>query len=385
MHIAIDFDSILARYDLPARFKAEFLVLARENIHRAHSQTRVSGRELSLLSQTQRMQLLLSMAVDLRRGGYSIMSPYNFAEKHVRWLVHRWVLEKQFAVGSVELRLTHLRAFCSWMRKSNMVGTLDDYVERPEGYVRSYIAKTDRSWEGNQIDAAAKIEEIGRTDAHVAIQLKLEAAFGLRAQESWRLRPARDTLPSGYLFVRDGTKGGRPRQVKIEFEWQYDLLAEAAELAAITNPTRGSMIPALYSQEEWRRRFYAVLEKHGITKAQSGITAHGLRHQFMQQMYERITGEPSPIKGGRVVSQEMHLEAIQKVVKAAGHSRATKANAYLSTHKTMERFKRTHVTPAIAVEAVKLANGVKLRAAENLGIPRTSLYRLLALAEAAKA
>lgn len=88
----------------------------------------------------------------------------------------------------------------------------------------------------------------------------------------------------------------------IEFDWQYDLLAEAAELAACTNPERGSLIPATYTQVQWRRRFYTVLEKHAVTKRGDGVTAHGLRHQFLQQMYQRLTGEQAAIKGAHAFS-----------------------------------------------------------------------------------
>ena len=379
MQTRINLKPILANYSLPERFKSEFAVLAGENLHKPHSQTRVSGRALSSISQKQRAQMLLSLAVELREGGFTIMSPYNLAEKHLRWLVQRWVTERNLAVGRVELRLSHLRALCSWMGKTNMVGGIDDYVERPAGYTRSYAAETDRSWDGNNIDALAKIEEIAQTDAHVAIQLKLEAAFGLRAKESWRLRPARDLLPSGYLHVQDGTKGGRPRQVLIEFDWQYDLLAEAAELAACTNPERGSLIPATYTQVQWRRRFYTVLEKHAVTKRGDGVTAHGLRHQFLQQMYQRLTGEQAAIKGGaRVLDREAHKDAMTRVVEAAGHSRKEKANAYLSTHSAIAARSRPVVTREMAVAAVAAANGVKLKAAEALGISRPALYRLLA-------
>ncbi|MDO3615419.1 integrase domain-containing protein [Ralstonia pseudosolanacearum] len=384
MHAHINLKPILAGYPLPERFKSEFAVLAGENLHKPHSETRASGRALSQLSQKQRAQMLLSIAVELRQGGFTIMSPYNLSEKHVRWLVQRWVNERNLAVGSVELRLSHLRALCSWMGKGNLVGGIDDYVDRPAGYTRSYIAQTDRSWDGNQVDALAKIAEIAQTDPHVAIQLKLEAAFGLRAKESWRLRPARDLLPSGYLHVQDGTKGGRPRQVLIESDWQYDLLVEAAELAARTNPERGSLIPATYTQDQWRRRFYTVLEKHGVTKRGEGVTAHGLRHQFLQTMYARLTGEAAAVKGGaRVLDRAAHEEAMQRVVEAAGHSRKTKANAYLSTHTAVLAARRPFVTREMAVAAVAAANGVKLKAAEALGISRAALYRLLGTAGAA--
>jgi integrase len=76
-----------------------------------------------------------------------------------------------------------------------------------------------------------------------------------------------------------------------------------------------------------------VLKKHGVTQAGIGVTSHGLRHQFLQQMYERLTGVPAPVKQtAERVDRDLHREAMRRVVEAAGHSRATKANAYLSTH-----------------------------------------------------
>jgi len=380
MSKTINLRAILSQYNLPERFKAEFALLATDRLHLPHSGTRVSGRSLSQMSQRQRVQALLAMVVELRRvGAMAVTSPYAIGQKHIRWLVRYWVEDRKLNVGTVELRLTHLRAFTSWMGKANMVGRIEDYVVRPEGYVRSYVAQEDKSWEGKGIDAPAKIAEIAATDPHVALQLKLEAGFGLRAKESWRLRPALDVLPSGMLHVHDGTKGGRPRPVPIDFGWQYELLGEAARLAESTNPGRGTLIPATYTQNQWRRRFYTVLEKHGITKNGEGVTAHGLRHQFLQQMYERHSGQAAAVKGGgKILDVESHREAMRKVVEAAGHSRATKANAYLSTYSTQLSQGKPTPTLAEAKAAIDAADGNKVVAARNLGISRAKLYRLLA-------
>lgn len=379
----INLRPILDQYNLPERFKAEFAVLAAEHLHHPHSGTRVSGRSLSQLSQRQRAQALLAMFVELRRvGGMAVTSPYAIRQKHIRWWVRHWVEDRALSAGTVELRLTHLRAFMSWMGKENMVGRIDDYMERPEGYRRDYVAKEDRSWEGKGIDATAKIAEIEATDPHVAVQLMLEAGFGLRAKESWRLRPALDVLPSAMLHVHDGTKGGRPRRVPIEFGWQYELLGKAARLAQATNPGRESLIPATYTQLQWRRRFYTVLEKHGVTKSGDGVTAHGLRHQFLQQMYKRYSGQDAAVKGGgKITDIEAHRDAMLKVVEAAGHSRATKANAYLSTYATQQKMGMPEPTLAEVNAAIALEGGNRAAAARRLGISRAKLYRLLATGE----
>lgn len=375
----INLRPILDQYSLPERFKAEFAMLAVEHLHLPHSGTRVSGRSLSQMSQRQRVQALLAMVAELRSvGGMAVTSPYALRQKHIRWLVRHWVEDRKLNVGTVELRLTHLRALTSWMGKDKMVGRIDDYVARPEGYARSYVARDDRSWEGNGIDAEAKIAEIAATDPHVALQLKLEAGFGLRAKESWRLRAALDVLPSGMLHVHDGTKGGRPRRVPIEFSWQYELLGQAARLAEATNPGKGTLIPATYTQNRWRRRFYTVLEKHGVTKEGVGVTAHGLRHQFLQQMYARHSGQEAAIKGsGPVLDAQAHRDAMQRVVEAAGHSRANKANAYLSTYSKQIATQRPEPTAADVMAALSAAGGSKVSAARALDISRTKLYRIL--------
>ncbi len=265
------------------------------------------------------------------------------------------------------------------------MGRIDDYVVRPEGYVRSYSAERDLSWEGNGIESDTKIAEIEVTDAHVAMQLRLEGAFGLRAKESWRMRAAFDVLPSGELLAHEGTKGGRPRRIPIEFAWQYELLARAARMSAATNPDKHSLIPSHYSQPKWRRHFYAVLEKHGITKKGEGVTAHGLRHQYLQQMYQRESGQAPAVKGGGpVFDVEAHREAMRKVVEAAGHSRATKANAYLSTYSKQLSIGRPEPTLEDVKEAIKAAEGNKAVAARKLGISRTKLYRILASDAAGK-
>jgi DNA-binding NtrC family response regulator len=69
---------------------------------------------------------------------------------------------------------------------------------------------------------------------------------------------------------------------------------------------------------------------------------------------------------------------MQRVVEAAGHSRATKANAYLSTYTVQRAKKSSAVTREQAQQAVLHANGVKSYAAANLGISRQALYRILA-------
>jgi integrase len=378
MAAILDVRAVLRDYRLPEDFKAALEELFRANVARVHSRTRVSAKPLSIKTQTYRTQQICRSFEELRQNGYALQSPYSLKQKHLQALVDLWI-KAQLSGGTIENKLTYLRALADWMKKPNLVGTLADYTDREaNNLVRSYVALEDKSWAGNDIDAAAKIEEIAATEPYVAIQLKLQAAFGLRVEESFILRPAESVSKDGRsLNVTRGTKGGRERNVPMQFK--LDVLKEAAELA---NPYTQSMIPhnpaGRITLRQWRNHYYNVLAKHGVTNSGLGVTSHGLRHQFLQQMYERLTGVPAAIKRaeGRV-DREIHAEAMQRVVEAAGHSRRTKANAYLSTHNALAAKKTRKMTREMAVQAVDEAKGVKSQAAAALGISRQALYRLL--------
>jgi integrase len=366
--------AILKSYRLPADFKGALELLLKENVASIHSRTRTSTKALSIKTQEFRARAICAAFVELRTNGYALQTPYSLKEKHVTFLVDLWVKEGQSG-GSIENKLTYLRALIVWMGKPNLVGTLGDYVDRAAlGLVRSYVATEDKSWAGNGIDAVAKIEEIAQTDANVAVQLKLQAAFGLRVEESFLLRPAEAVRDERFINVKHGTKGGRPRIVPLELK-----TAVLEEAARLSNPYTGSTIPHGRTKAQWRDYYYAVVEKHGITKKGLGVTSHGLRHQYLQQMYERLSGVAAPIKctDGRV-DRETHQAAIQQVVEAAGHSRATKANAYLSTQRILIAADSPKVTVEQASVALKNAMGNKSHAAKALGISRQALYRLLA-------
>jgi len=352
----------------------ELIQLFDKHVSAVHSRTRISGKALSIKTQERRTSAICKAFVELREGGFALASPWNLRKKHVAWLVDKWVKARQSG-GTIENKLTYLRALAGWINKPEMVGTLSHYVDRrEEGLVRSYVAEVDKSWEANGVNATEKIAEIGRTCPRVAVQLKLQAAFGLRLEESFMLQPARAVRDVEFLAVTRGTKGGREREVPLEAK--IAVLEEAARLA---NPVTGSTVPEDRTLRQWRDWYYYVMERHGITKAGLGVTSHGLRHQYLQELYEKVAGVAAPVKqAGERPDPARHAEAMRRVVEAAGHSRVTKANAYLSTFARQERLAKPVVTPAQAAAALEAAGGNKSHAAAALGISRQALYRLLA-------
>ncbi|TCK32504.1 integrase-like protein [Paraburkholderia sp. BL8N3] len=373
MSVTVNVRALLSDYRLPADFKRELEVLFLDNASRVHSRTRLSSKPLSVKTQGYRLQKLCRSFVELRENGFALQSPWSFKEKHTRFLVSLWVGKKQSA-GTIENKLTYFRAFASWINKPNLVGTVADYVDRREhGLVRSYSALEDKSWEGNHVDAIAKLNEIAQTDPVVAMQLKLQAAFGLRVEESFLLRPKESVRRDGLLSVTRGTKGGRDRVVPMEL--QKSVLVEGMQYC---NTLTGSTIPDGYTKTQWKNHYYDVLKRYGVTKAGLGVTSHGLRHEYLQQMYEKLTGVPAPVKGtGEKADIKSHREAMRQVVAAAGHSRRRKANAYLASYNSVAQQKSAAITLEQAKAAITTTGGDKSAAARQLGISRQALYRVL--------
>ena len=150
------------------------------------------------------------------------------------------------------------------------------------------------------------------------------------------------------------------------------------EAMSLIDPVSGSTTPSNYTIARWRGHYNFVLSKFGICKKGLGVTSHGLRHQWLQEYYETLSGVPAPVKGSAErVSLEEHRGALQSAVEAAGHSKPSKTGAYLSTYKAMEKSVARRVTKQEAEEMVQEVGGNKSVAAERLGISRPALYRAL--------
>jgi integrase len=156
------------------------------------------------------------------------------------------------------------------------------------------------------------------------MSLRLQEAFGLRREESIKIRPAWADQGNVLRLKDSWTKGGRYREIPIGTETQRAVLDEAKRLAG-----GGSLIPEGLSYRDQLKAFRAECKRVGI----NGV--HGLRHRYAQARSFEKTGWECPARGGptakrltpeqRSVDQRARLEISLEL----GHGRAQVTAVYL--------------------------------------------------------
>jgi len=307
-----------------------------------NSQHSRKHKGVSFKTMHDRQRMVASFFRELRHETpYRNLDPRQLANRHIEVMVERW-LARRLSTATIHNYLSFLRTFAGWIGKAGMVREPEFYVgaDSPHAH-RSEVATEDRSWSAMKVDAAAKIAEIARFDHWVGLQLELEAGFGLRGKEARHLKPhdaivtcdaanPRDAAAfpecRTFLHIGAGSKGGRPRDVPIETPAQQELLDRVMKLVP-----PGSFVgrPGFTSLQN-QARFYYVIRKFGISKADLGVVSHGLRHQYANDHFEADAGGPSPVRGG-TSRPHCNKPARQRVSRALGHNRERASTGYLGS------------------------------------------------------
>jgi integrase len=312
---------------LPERLWNELNALVNEHGRKATRQNKIVGHETV---DARREKLVLSFR-ELHGLGYKLETVHNLQQRHVHVLAKSWE-ERGLSASTIANRISCLRALSIWIGKPGMIQKAADFVNDPNSVRRMQATTEDKSWTAAGIDIHAMISLVEQHDKRVGLQLKLMLAFGLRRKEAVMFRPLQADMGAA-IRVRDGTKGGRERVVLLETAAQRDLIDYAKTTVSKVNEHIGH--PDL-NLEQAIRRFNYVMEKFGITHRALGITSHGLRHQFLNDLYETLTGVPSPVRSTNVtaqIDQLTHDLARSRISQDAGHTRLAISNAYIGARK----------------------------------------------------
>ena len=297
---------------------------------------------VSFKTMLNRQRFLAGFFRDLRKQtNYRKLDPRQLSNRHVEAAIELW-LDRGLSTGTIHAYLSILRTFAEWIGRPRMIRKVEYYVGKDSAHAKRYqVATADHSWSAKAVEFESKLPEICAFDAWVGLQIELCFRFGMRPKEARHFRPHGAAIPRDQANPRDaaafpehdtfvhishGTKGGRARDVPISTPAQRDLLRRA----------QAAVAPGAYVGEPGRtaqqsqRRFYYVLERFGITKADLGVVAHGLRHQFVNDTFEAETGAPSPVRGGAVPPAN-DKRARQRAARLLGHNRPRVTSCYLGS------------------------------------------------------
>jgi hypothetical protein len=272
------------------------------------------NRDGGYSTQATRSRMLDLMANQLHGLGYTGMRPTSLKQKHVRALVTLW--DKQdISIGTRKNRLSALRW---WAGKVNKQSVLAKDNSAYGIGARTFVAEHSKA----QVLDESKVARI--EDPYVRLSVRMQAAFGLRREESIKFNPSYAVRGDHIALKSSWTKGGRARTIPITNDAQRRLLDEVRALAK-----GGSLSPSHLKYIQQQHRYDRQTRKVGMRKL------HGLRHGYAQRRYFELTGLVCPAAGGpkakeltleqRVLDQEARLTISREL----GHSREAITAVYL--------------------------------------------------------
>ena len=270
--------------------------------------------------------------------GFQIKNPLNIADKHVDALVKDWH-KSALSNKTMQNYRSRLSIFFKRIGKGpNFFKPLADYLPGvdPESLKVTAYVESSKSWSEHGIDVLsmiAKADEVDKSGKFGFI-LRMQLAFGLRLQEVLSCFPWKSGISGNSWNVYPSeAKGARARVVEIKTLEQRKVLdlvlsktGKNERLRWVTR--RNGKVGDLDWAED---RYYYYMRRLGLTKAELGVTGHGLRHMFAENA-AIVAKFVSPSLGG--TGAEMPKEQLKMVRLALsemlGHSRLDIMNAYLS-------------------------------------------------------
>ena len=273
-------------------------------------------REGSFNTQRSRKAHVRLIARHLAEAGFKRLKADNLKPKHVTALVERWKRDG-ISIGTFKNRMGALRWVYAKVNKHFLVPRTN--AELGIGN-RQYVTNENKARELTM--AFGDVDKI--KSPLVRMSLELQRAFGLRREESLKIRPAWADREHKLVLQGSWTKGGRPREIPIRTPEQRELVERAKALAG-----NGSLIPRDKSYINHLRVYKRQVAAAGFDKL------HGLRHAYAQERYAELTGRAAPAAGGQSKGQlsaegkASDYDARMTISRELGHDREAVTAVYL--------------------------------------------------------
>jgi site-specific recombinase XerC len=251
----------------------------------------------------------LSQAARALHEHFGLQKWANLGAKHVAYVVETW--KAQYAgKRTLDQKLTHFRWLVRKVGKANLI---------PQENRELGIEPGPRHTGAGKFITQERLHEIldgVADDPRRRMAVLLGRHLGLRMREAMLFRPWRDWEESGRIWVKRGTKGGRPRYLFLHNPRQREVLEEAR---ALVHGQDAALIPQeAATWEQWRQASYHKLRKAGMSRKMDAVF-HDLRRAYAgERMHYLIR-----VRG---LDQE-HAERI--VTRELGHNRREVLRWYL--------------------------------------------------------
>ena len=266
------------------------------------------NRDGSKNTQGSRRRRLMLIANQLVNDGYQLQHIRMLKPKHIRHLTNSW-MKQGLSAGTIKNRMTDLRWIAEKLNLRDLVPSKNDSLNIPH---RTYITNNDKSITLSE----GQLSKV--TDEKVKLSLLLQKEFGLRREESIKIKINQAVVGDELHLQGSWCKNGRPRTIKILSPDQRKIIEKCK---AHVGQKNHALIPE-------DKTYYQQLKKYENELAKADINkAHGLRHAYAQKRYFDLTGFQCPAKGGASrrnltkEQQDLDRQARELISLDLGHER----------------------------------------------------------------
>ena len=324
--------------------KVGALIKSADAVVDQHSNLRVNGKVSSLRTQEYSKQLMRETCRRLHRLGYYLQDISGLSEKHIQAVVESWHREGK-TPKTMQNQYSRLKIFCTWLGKPGIIDRSGVGVAaylpgvEPETLKVKTYAEASKSWSGNGVDLVDMIKRATLIDKRLGAMLLLGVSFGLRKKEMLRIKPWRSDAGKALKIDGSVAKNGRARDLPIDENTAYGRFQRwcLEEAKSVCGKYQTLGWPEL-TMKQSENRYYHFLRRLGITKVDLGISGHGLRAEFAENM-ALIRGLTPPSLGGSVNQMPFadRKEITNSVSTMLGHDKEHTISAYFSTFRPVAK------------------------------------------------
>jgi len=277
----------------------------RQDLWRSITNVFKHNKEGSYATQADRRYMLKQFMNDLVSLGYGLRDIRGLKQKHILSVVNHWKT-KALSNSTIKNRMSTLRNLCQKINKPTIILSNKEYNIGQRTYVpvkNKALFNPDFSRISNN---------------NIRISLELQRVFGLRREESIKIKPYVADKKDKLELLPTWCKGGRGRTIPIITEEQRYWLDQAKKHV---KEFSYSLIPQNKNYIQQR----SVYDKQVLRAGLKNL--HGLRHAYAQRRYKELTGWESPINGGskknQLTSREKLIDHQARMIltEELGHSR----------------------------------------------------------------